>query len=358
MKILKILKKTHNRRISILIVALIMSVGYTFAHEDFFVIKKFGNVHVRIQTGFLYEEINNVALLGQLAEKLCEKYNFSQPVLLDFIHYYAGNYSHGLFVSFEKVTHAYLWGDHDKAFLLDDNNVVVFKDIESFPEGDALVIRQVANHFQAQTTMKLLEYAIRNHDTIKSSQKQIVFESKYSNMYFNSIDTLTIQEMLNTPNSDLLNSTLNIRVDRPEKDAVYGFSYYLQNNRYYVYQKDYGDEYETALIDLEHIYDFKRTGEKGNMVVFFDSDSSFYYAGRINRFSKRHVIDNLGSYHPFDIAYIGDEKITICFWYWKTKREEDEVGDSYIIGDQQRIMLYKMDEDRLIPNLNKVLKKL
>jgi len=300
---------TIEKYICTLIIALFMTSGNAFAHKDLHVTKEFGNVKVGIRTGFEYEEINNVALLGQLAEKLCIKLNYKEPVFLDFSHDYIGNLIPDFSISYNKVNNERL-----------------------------IVIRQLDRHFQAQTTLKLLEYAILNFSNIKST------------------DPLAIKEALNTPNSDLLNDILKVRIDRDGKDFKSGISYYLQNNKYYVFRKDWVYGGETVLFDIERIFDFKRTGNQGNWVIVFDSDSSFYYAGGCE-LSKRHEFNRLDNYRPYNIAYIGDDKIAIYFDYWMRERDEDEVGECFTVGDKEKTMIYIAEEDRLIQDFDKLLKK-
>lgn len=57
------------------------------AHQDFYVIKEFGNIKTRIKTGFQYEEIKKVEIIGKLAEFLAKELNYNEPILLDFNHF-------------------------------------------------------------------------------------------------------------------------------------------------------------------------------------------------------------------------------------------------------------------------------
>jgi len=359
---------TMKRYICTLIVTSFVTLGHVFAHEDFYATNDFGNVKVRIKTGFEYEEINNVALLGQLAEKLCKKFNYSEPIFLDFSHYYTGNCTPDFFISYDKVNNEYLkWGGNSNKSLFWDDNKVVFREVGNFLDGNAIVIRQIARHFQARTTMKLLEYAILNLKNIKSTQTQIEYNKNYCQWKINSIDTLIIKEMLNTPNSDLLNDILKVRIYRDEKDFGHGISYYLQDNRYYVFQKGLYQGLETVLFDFENIYDFKKFGKM--LALIFDTDSSFYYvkqSGIITfangggsekgpQISKRHVINNFGTYKPYDVTNIGDGKVVISFWYWKSERDENDTDKSITIGDKQKTLIYFAEDDRLY-DLDKVLR--
>ena len=59
-----------------LIFTLIFFLKFTLntasAHQDFYVTKDYGNIKVRVKTGFVYEEINKAFIIGQLAEKLAK----------------------------------------------------------------------------------------------------------------------------------------------------------------------------------------------------------------------------------------------------------------------------------------------
>jgi hypothetical protein len=327
------------KNIYVLIVALIMMSGQTVkAHEDFYAIKEFGNVKVRIKTGFEYEEIYNIALLGQSAEKLCIALNYSKPILLDFIHCYINNFVPDYHVSYDKILDEHI--DHyvqqRKSTFLKDYKITYIL-AGNYIDDNAIIVRQTAKHFECQTTLKLLEYAILNLNNI------------------NAIDTFDLNEALNSPTSDLVNNTMENKIYRSEDNFSHGVSYYMQKNRYFVFFSFMSSG--GILFDIEHIFDFQRTGNAGNWVVIFDSDSSFYYAGGLNGLSKRHVLKKSGNYRPFNITYIGNHKIAIYYWYWKREREEDEVGDYFTVGDKEKTMIYIPKEDRIIEDLDKLLKQ-
>jgi hypothetical protein len=63
-----------------------LTFGTTFAHKDFWKVADFGNVKVRVKTGFQYEEINKAFIIGQLAEKLSKDLNYADTIFLDFNH--------------------------------------------------------------------------------------------------------------------------------------------------------------------------------------------------------------------------------------------------------------------------------
>jgi len=311
-----------------IILTLIFTLNFcmAFAHSDFYRIEDFGNVKVRITTGFNYEEINKVFLLGQLAEQFAKQLNYSEPIFLDFSHYYVGNCEPDYFISYDKGKIHYTWNkkSNEKDFL----------------QNNSIVIRQVSRHFDAQTTLKLLEYAILNIDNIKSFQKKIEYKKNYCQWNINSIDTTLIKKMLDEPNSIQVNQILNFKIER-DKDFKYGVLYYLQDNKYTIFYRGYDGDRD--LITLDNVYDFKRIDYA--YAVVFDTDSSFYFIN--HKVSDRHIIqDTDGYYRPYKIEYMGGNKVSIYFY------------DCFIINKNRgRNLIYLMCKDELIQDLDKLINK-
>ena len=359
---------TIKRHIYILLAASLTWV-HAYAHEDRHIVNDFGNIKTRIITGFEYEEINNVALLGRLAEKLAKELDYSDLIFLDFRHDYIGKDASVSFISYDKgaiesfrSAMAYKMGSDGKLVRNPQSDTNSVK--EEFLEENAIVVRQISGHFDAQTTMKLLEYAILNLTKIQSSQQPI----EYKKSKFNSIDTLVIKKLMNAPNSELLSKLMKVRINRHEENFKYGISYYLQDNRYYVFQKGMYQGLETVLFDFEHIYDFKKIGNMSALI--FDTDSSFYYtalSGIINfggtggkeqgaKILQRQIINNRGGYRPVTVVGIGGEKIAITFSYF-AEWKEDENSEYTAVGDKERTLIYFTKKDKLIQDLDKLLEK-
>jgi hypothetical protein len=235
---------------------LIFTFGNSYAHQDFWIIKDFGNVKVRIKTGYRYEEIQKVFLFGQLAEQLAKQLNYSEQIFLDFNHYSVGNCEPVYFISYDNGEIQYTWHGAPKG--------------EKILKKKSIVIRQVAKRFDAQTTLKLLEYAILNIRDIKSSQKEI----NYRQQNINSIDTAFIKKILSEPNSNQINNGLNLKIEKEIEVPFDSYvSYYLQNNKYTVFFRSTFHKIDTALITLDNVYQFY----EGRKSLVFDTDTSFYY---------------------------------------------------------------------------------
>jgi hypothetical protein len=71
--------------------------------------KDFGNVKVRIKTGFHYEEIKKSWIIGELAYRSCQKLIYSKPVFIDFTHPYVGDYEPDYFLSFDNGSVVETW---------------------------------------------------------------------------------------------------------------------------------------------------------------------------------------------------------------------------------------------------------
>lgn len=105
------------RASKLILIFILFSTAKAFAHQDFWMTKTFGNVKVRIKTGFRYEEINKVWIIGELAQNLCNELKYKDTVFLDFNHAYTGYCSPDYFISFGDGSIIQNWpGGEKKAF--------------------------------------------------------------------------------------------------------------------------------------------------------------------------------------------------------------------------------------------------
>ena len=271
----------------------------------------FGNVKVRllIEGGNNEEVKNKVEFIGKMAEYFVKQLNCSYPILLDFNYYYIKDCETDCFLSYNK------------------NNTIV--------------VEQFGNQLDAQTTLKLLEYAISNKKKIKSSQTIINYNKYYYRQTIQSINTTLIQQILCQPNSDNLDMILNLKFNKNKDDFKFGFSYYLQNNKYTLFFRDY--DKDTNLLTLDNIHQLEIINDYAALV--FDSDTSFYFVDE-NKISPRHIIQNVTYYGitPFKIEYRDEQKIIIV------------PTEMYSLGGvimQNKYLLYFTEEDKLIQDIDK-----
>jgi hypothetical protein len=323
-----------KRHSCILTIILTLTFGTAFAHQDFWTFADYGNVKVRVKTGFDYEEINKAFIIGQLAEKLSKELNYSNPIFLDFNHHYTGDCNPTYFISYDKGKIEYTWESASKE--------------KNYLKSNSIVVRQVSKQFNVISTLRLLEYSIKNISSIKSSQKQIEYNQNYCQWIINSIDATLIKEQLQKASSALLNNIVKLRIERPDKNFKYGISYFWQDNKFHIFLRDYNKP-DTTLASIENIYDLKKLG--GSSAMVFDTDSSFFYVCQYNRpiVSQRQVINNTNDYYrPFKIENVGGDKFSIYFYYYT-----NEVG----LQPKERTLIYLTEKDELIQDLDKLIDK-
>jgi hypothetical protein len=316
-----------NRHFCIIAIILSFTFGSAIAHQDFFTFTDFGNVKVRIKTGHEYEEIYKSYIIGQLAEKLAKELNYSDQIFLDFDHHYTSNCDPVYFISYDKGKIEYTSTEkHENDYL----------------STNAIVVRQISRSFDVITTLKLLEYSIKNISQIKNSQRTIEYEENYCQWIIKTIDTNLIRKQINKGNSDIIKKIENNKVARPGKKYDGGISYFWQSNKYHLFPFSKPD---TILLSLDNIYDFNIDG------FTFDTDSSFFFLSDSQPLfvSKRLVINNINdNYEPFKITNIGGAKFSIYFSYYS-----NEDG----LQPKERTLIYLREKDELIQDLDKLLDK-
>jgi hypothetical protein len=290
-------------------------------------VKDYGNVKVRIKTGFQYEEINKAFIYGQLVEKLASELDYKKQIFLDFNHHYTGDSEPDYFISFDKGVIKYTWSGATNQKPIFDKN--------------AIVIRQIANKFDAETTLKLSEYAIQNLSEIKSNQDYIDYNKNYCQWRIKTIDTSKIKNKILDNNSSVVNTVMSSKIERPDAEFKFGYTYYWQNDKYIVFERDvYGKE--TTVTEFDNIYDFRRVG---NCIFIFTSVSDFLtikktYGRRPEVISKKWTIENAElNYRPYKLEHLGGYKYSIYFTF-----HSDEEGWQ----PKQRTLIYDESTDELI----------
>lgn len=320
------MKVTSN--ISIFIILLFSGLS-TFAHQDFYVITSFGKIKTRIKTGYEYEEIQKVKIIGELANKLAEELNYNKPILLDFNHFYVGVAKPTYFLSF-------------------DNGMINSDSRNHSPllKEDAIVVRQVGSSFNILRTIKMLEYAIINRKKIKENQKKIDYNNNYCNWIINSIETKEIKNSILNNESKIISKIKNIKVYRPEKKNNYNVTYFWKNENFHIIKKNESEE--RTLIKLNNVYDFQR---KNNVVFIFETNKDFHVLDRFRSqtISQKWKIKDISeNYKLFKI-----EKIYYQTYTMKTNYYSNEAGRQ----PKQRTLIYSKNYDNLIQDLDLILKK-
>jgi hypothetical protein len=308
---------------------------FTYAHQDFWMTNTFGKVKVRIKTGFDYEEINKAWIIGELANKLAKNLEYRDTIFLDFNHNYTEDCLPDYFISFDDGSIKQTWSGAETVYFL---------------KNKALVIREVSRKFNAATTLRLLEYAILNLSSIKSSQKPLTYNKNYCQWLINTIDiSLTRQIATKKPSATII-QVLSNRIYKSKKadKTFYNISYYFQNGLYHICYNDYKVK-DSVLLITDNIYQFKVISF--NEAIVFNTDSTFYFIQGVNNphASKMWTIQNKNDfYRPYEIAKVGSYTVTFSFWYYSK-----EAG----MQPKERTLLYRSDKEELFQDLDKILDK-
>lgn len=321
----------RNLRIYLLSAVLALSFGTAQAHEDAYIAKDFGNVKVRIKTGFRYEEINKVAMLGQLAERMAERLGYAEQVFLDFEHFYTGECAHDYFISYDKGGVMVPWSDKS-------NDVFA---------GEAIVVRQVGRRFDSRATLKLLEYAILNAAEVRAGQQRVEYKENYCNWILNTIDPASIGTALSAPDSEAVRGVMAERVERPDEEFTTGISYFLKDNLYTLFLREPGQP-DRELVTLGDIYDFANFDNLS--AIAFDSYSSFYFvaAGNPPQVSGRNVMEEAKDcFMPYMMQYLGGDKYSIYFVDYSNEGYPAGQNYIYFAGSGQLVKAVQKYVDRL-----------
>lgn len=289
-------------KINLIFIFLLLVFGRVYSHEDRYEIKDFGNIKIRIKTGYKYEEVNKVILIGKFAQGLSKRLNYTNQIFLDFQHFYVGYCEKSAyFISFDKGNYGvgYREGKPEKDFL----------------KKKSIVIRQSSNHFDLQNTLQLLEYSIININKIKNEQKDVVCNENYCNWKIKSINNKEINKIINSPVSKIVFSFLNSKIYLTRNNSK--ISYFLQNKNFTVTYKNKKNQLE-EIIKLKNIYYFCKIDFE--TVILFETKNSFYYIHK-NRISIKHYIPSPKiEFRPYKIE---KNKNFVSFYYFESIRTDN-----------------------------------
>lgn len=264
----------------------------SYGNENIGIGQTYGNVRVISYRETEREEAVKALLIGQLAHNLAQELNYKDPIYLE------------CYLSIKKS---------------DTNNpnyqiaLQHYKYYDEKDEGsEKLIIRQQAYKYDLFSTLKLVEYAIKNTKKIREQQKWQTsgfFYDRGNNIL--SIPKEKIDQILKKPNSSLLNKLAERKIERPilpyqRKPSI---SYFWQNNTYYIYntfkRNEESNPQDLILLTLPEIYQFE---DLNLAYLIFDNDKSFYYINiknydwktGVTNVSKHHAIEDTSSY-DYDI---------------------------------------------------------
>ncbi len=299
----------------------------------------FGNIQTRIKTGYDFEQINIVKMIGKLSNQLSEELNYRGPIFLDFNHAYIGDIKPDYFISYGKGQIKYTWTNDKQKSPLKRNGIV---------------IRQVSHEFDIEATLKLVEYSISNINAIKKGQNEITYEQNYCQWKIRSIDTLEIQSILNYGLSEEINRILARKTYLNNPDWNFGVDYFYQNQQFHFLVKAYNGVKDTVALSTKSIFQIVEI-DSGTEIVF-DSDSTFYcigWRGNERVISKRHTLKLVkGNFQTYKVKNIGDDLVSIHMSRYKSEEEQQQNDGSFYF---EKTSLYDIQEDKLIDDIKEVI---
>jgi hypothetical protein len=292
-------------------------------------------VTVRFKTGFFFEEINNVKIIGQYASLLSDSLKYDKPILLDFIHDYGHSYE-GITYSFlnvgseeyEIVSYNVLKYDS----LLDENvyygvpsdSIEFFenveKDVYTVPgvnKKKSIVIRQFGFHFDIRETLNLLSYVITNERDVKGSLQPATLSSYLRSMCYrfestpsNMIDS--VKSSQGTFVELVLKTKVYCDADSTDSNSL-KYSYFSKNGAYQIFAS-IGDK-EIVIDTLKNIYSFNPWKYMPQRLFVFETPNQMrsysvlpFMDNEVKRSSKHQIeIDPYEYIKCVNIDWIGDD---------------------------------------------------
>jgi hypothetical protein len=238
-----------------LTILLLLFSNVCSAHQDFYVTKIFGKVTVTFKTGHRYEEINNAFFIGQYCDAYLSKYTKNdQDVLLYFDHFYVDKCVPNFFVNYSKGEYTHLYSNGSD-------------EIKPILKKEGIVIWQIASSFNLFSTLKLLEYSVGNLESIKKTQKKIIYNENYSHMSLLSVDTFLTKKVVFTPSSENINKIAALKFYKENKPNA--LSYYMSNGEYGIFKKN------EFIVNVKRIEAFFQPNV--NEILIFVNRNQFMY---------------------------------------------------------------------------------
>lgn len=266
--------KTIKTTYILLFLLTTLSYGFHKEHVEFHI---YGNVKVIGRSGFHnYNEFNKFKIIGILSEKLCQKLNYKDTIVLEFEHNYS-NYKPNLIIvekgNSEYISKLYKIEKIDSLYTTPNNN----------NKNIGLGIRQIAQKFNVVEILKLLEYVIMNNENLIFEKLEFKFKyydfnkrTKIINYY--SINKKLLKSILHKPEtSELITKIINSDVLFLEFENTKG----VWNNEEFIISNEFSS------IKYKDI--FCITELKDGILIFETNKNFIYFTNTDKQFQKFHI---------------------------------------------------------------------
>jgi len=338
-------------------IALCMFSDSVYAHQDFMVSGDYTKVRVRIETGFNYEEIEKVKILGQMANKLIEKYYPGSPdIMIDYEHMYTDKTNKP-----DYTGYLVYMGYKDQGW----------PDEQIF-DKNGLLLHIKAKKLDLDDSLKIVEYLVMQHKRNGQKDENIILSGDTLKQILEDrslsdgiLDINTIKFYRSNAydteqyswNKGIIEYVLkefpvneNIRMQLSNQKKVFeeyinnsfkfaGISYYYLNHKFYIYNAAAGEN--KILLTLNDIYYFHNPDP--DVYVIFDSNKSLYVLNtKSNIISKKLKVSDINKtfYEPFDM-YMFDRNLIVMRMHSYEFKDKD---------NNEKYMIYRLDNGVFIDN--------
>lgn len=317
-----------------ILIFLLFCFQSSFAHSDFWQTRQYGNVITRVISGFDFEEIHKVKLIGQMTRDLCDSLNYKDTIYLDFKHAYTSPIKSTYFVGV-------------------DNNWLDYYNGELFYFSQPnIIITEHGQTFDFKKTLKLVEYAITNKKKVLKEQKRRETQIRYSYFDLNTISTKKTLEIAKGKSSTLVENILlnkyyrELDIERPY------LSCYWSRGEYHFEARRYNKP-DTLIFSTKNIYSSQFFQEAA---FIYTTDSNLVFINGLNPFaSKEHLIEEkskIFEYRPIKFVQINRYNYACSFSFHNPDAKTMEEA----LQLHQRTLFYQVANDKLIQNLEAEIK--
>lgn len=270
-----------------------MFIGlHCYGHEDKIVQKTYGNTTVVIKTGFDYNEIHKIEILGQLTNLLTQEQSFKKKIKINFSHDYTNNQER----------------DYFKINNLQQENTLYFKHV-----ADVLNIKNFLKI--------ILHFITLEKESLQENLTQIHINHDY---HVNELLEITNPEYLERviqKEYQIINDLINQNI--PVMTNSIGNQIFWKNGQFIFYLKsDTGELTERLRLDN---YLYHNVLNSMQMIVFKNQNSFYFLDHQPQPETKFHL--NFSSYIPVHIKDSGTQLIIehgrnskkLCFFDKKIK---------------------------------------
>ncbi len=333
---------------ALILVSLFFSFSQLSSHQDFLIEEQSNNVYSRITTGYFTEEISKIDILRVLTERLCKNLDYDNDILFDFYHRYTDEtdtlINYKLCYNKELIYSGYL---DDSEYLGEFINKV---------DDNGLIILISGRSFDIQSTLQIVETAIKRSEFYKDSIIKISFNKK-NKVWLSNINqksrineelskqiSIELDSLISTKTYRLRNNFTN-EIEAKTIEFTEGISYFWQNNKFHLFIRK-RDKVDTLIKVFENLYKIQFFNYSA---IIHDSDSSFYFVNmyKDRKISKRHIVnDRIKKYIPLHFEAINNNVIYCNILYLYKNFQ-----------NYYKTLQYLINEDEIIYDLDELIKK-